>query len=276
MRGEAVHGALATASVSGPAVGRRKAAWDVRCVPTTGSTHADLVRQVREGTAGPGTVLVAEEQTAGRGRAGRQWSCPRGAGLMFSTVIEVTLIPLESRGWLGAVLGLAIRRAIVGLTATTVELKWPNDVLIAGSKCGGILAEMTSQTVIVSAGLNVSLTAAELPMTRSRVAATSLLLSGAWPVDRNVLLARILDEFATLLDRWQQAGGDVDAGGVRPDYRLACSTLGSAVRIELPGGGAVVGTAVDVAADGGIVIDSRSHRRTYAAGDVMHLRAQAV
>jgi BirA family biotin operon repressor/biotin-[acetyl-CoA-carboxylase] ligase len=154
-------------------------------------------------------VLVTEEQTAGKGRSGRHWACPPGAGLMFSVRLAlsgnsgISEIPMARRGWIGAALGLAVCHGFADVAGVHARLKWPNDVLVDGHKCGGILAEMTGDAVIVGAGLNVSLLAAELP----RADATSLLLAGAGSVDRNVLLARILDEFSRLLSAWRQAGG---------------------------------------------------------------------
>ena len=97
-----------------------------------------------------------------------------------------------------------------------------------------------------------------------------------WPaaaVDRERLLAAVLDEFGVLLDRWTAAAGDIDASGLRADYRAACGTIGARVRLQLPGGGQVVGQAVDVAVDGSLVIaDAFGVRSSYSAADVVHLR----
>ncbi len=281
---------------------RRRDGWRLRHVLTTGSTNDDLSAWAREGqrtagertagertagkrpagerTAGEraagerpaghvvaGTVLVTEEQTTGRGRSGRQWSCPPGAGLMFSLAIDAAGIPPARRPWTGVALGLAVASAFGSVGGVQAGLKWPNDVLLDGGKCGGILAEVAGDLVVVGAGLNISLDHAELP----RADATSLLLAGA-DVDRTALLAGVLDEFGRLLADWRAAGGDVDRSGLRPAYLAACVTLGSSVRLELPGGGAVAGTAVDVDADGAIVLDTGGGLVRYSAGDVVHLR----
>lgn len=243
--------------------------WRLEHVAGTGSTNDDLAVRSRSSEAGDldGAVLITEEQTAGRGRAGRQWSCPAGAGLMFSVAVEVSSIPVTRRAWTGVALALAVASAFGAVAAGRVGLKWPNDVMVDGAKCGGILAESAGNLVLVGAGLNVSLERAELP----RPDATSLRLAGV-QVDRNVLLAGVLDEFGRLLADWRSAGGDVDRSGLRPAYLAACSTLGSNVRLELPGGGAVVGTAVDVDPDGAIVVESGAGPVRYSAGDVVHLR----
>jgi BirA family biotin operon repressor/biotin-[acetyl-CoA-carboxylase] ligase len=243
--------------------------WDVRHVLSTGSTNDDLARTAASAPGRASSVLVTEEQTAGKGRSGRQWACPPGAGLMFSVRLVLPEIPLARRGWIGATLGLAICRAFGRVAGVRAELKWPNDVLVGGLKCGGILAEMTSEAVIVGAGLNISLRADELP----RADATSLRLSGAAVVDRNALLVAVLDEFRSLLQAWRRAGGDVDAAGLRQGYLNSCATIGSWVRVELPGDVSLVGRAVDVDPDGAIVLqDANGGRSRHSAGDVVHLR----
>jgi BirA family biotin operon repressor/biotin-[acetyl-CoA-carboxylase] ligase len=238
--------------------------WRISHVLRTGSTNADLAA----GGHPHGTVLTTEEQLAGRGRSGRDWSCPFGAGLMFSVLLRLPQVPAERRGWTGAVLGLAIVSAMRRVGGVRADLKWPNDVLIDGRKCAGILGEVADGAVVIGAGINVSLRPAELP----RADATSMLLAGG-AVDREQLLASVLDEFGLLLGRWTAAAGDIDTSGLRSDYRNACGTIGARVRLQLPGGGQVGGRAVDVAVDGSLVIaDAFGARSSYSAADVVHLR----
>ena len=254
------------------AIGRPER-WQVLQVDRTTSTNDELARgSARLPAPADGMVLVTEEQTAGRGRAGRQWSCPFGAGLMFSVLIAASGIPPEARAWTGVALGLAIVRAFDRQAAVRTTLKWPNDVMIGDAKCGGILAEAVGGSVVVGAGLNISLRTAELP----RPDATSLLLAGAGAVDRNELLAAVLDGFGDLLELWRAAGGDVERSGLRPGYLACCSTLGRIVSVELPDGAAVTGLAIDVEPSGAIVIDrGAAGRHSYSAGDVVHLRTAA-
>ena len=242
--------------------------WTITHVPVTGSTNADLA-----GLSGAshGRVLTTEEQLTGRGRSGRDWFCPEGAGLMFSVLLRIRQIPPERRGWTGAVLGLAIIQALDRVGGVRASLKWPNDVLIDGAKCAGILGEVADDAVVIGAGINVSLRADELP----RADATSLLLAGSRPgrLNRPALLAAILDEFGDLLERWAAAGGDIERSGLRADYLADCATVGSRVRLLLPGGQEVLARAVDVAADGALVVqDTAGRRRSYTAADVVHLR----
>ncbi len=243
--------------------------WQVHHVVTTRSTNDDLARgSALRPDPVSGDVLVTEEQTAGRGRSGREWSCPPGAGLMFSVKVSTVGIPPQRRAWLGVALGLAVAHAFRDVVQVDVGLKWPNDVLVDGLKCGGILAESVGDFVVVGAGLNISLDRAELP----RADATSLLLAGAGEVNRNLLLAAILDEFGDLLDAWRDADGDVDVSGLRRRYLASCTTIGAQVRIELPGGRTATGLAVDVDPDGAIVVEQADGRHRYSAGDVVHLR----
>ena len=250
--------------------------FEITVVAETGSTHSDLLL----GPAASGgrvRVRVTDYQRAGRGRSDRRWSCPPGAGLMFSVRTDLGFVPPGRRGWIGAVLALAVVGALRSIPGLHPELKWPNDILIGGAKVAGILAESADPDVIVGCGLNVSLTAGELP----RADATSLRLAGADPVDRAGLLAAALTELTDRLDSWRSAGGDVDAAGLRSAYRAGCATVGRQVRIELPGGGRADGTAVDVDADGALVLEpagpgavplSGPVRRRFSAGDIVHLR----
>jgi BirA family biotin operon repressor/biotin-[acetyl-CoA-carboxylase] ligase len=192
---------------------------------------------------------------------------------MFSVLLRIPEVPPERRGWTGAVLGMAIVRALDRVSGVRAGLKWPNDVLIDGAKCAGILGEVADDAVVIGSGINVSLRADELP----RADATSLLLAGCTTsggLDRNALLAAILDEFDDLLARWAAAGGDITGSGLRADYLASCATVGSRVRLYLPGGQELLALAVDVAPDGALVVqDDTGRRRAYTAADVVHLRA---
>lgn len=249
----------------------RPPGWAISHVDETGSTNADLARQATLG-APDRTVLVADVQRAGRGRIGRSWVAPPGTALLFSVLLRPHRIPPQRVGWVGAILGLAVTEAIGETTGLAADLKWPNDVLIDGRKVAGILAELAGGAVVVGAGINVTLTAADLP----RPDATSLSLSGAAAdrCDRDDLLKAILRHLDPLLDAWQGAGGDIDASGLRAAYLARSATVGMHVNVHLPDGGHVMGTAIDVATDGAVVIDVGGIERRFAAGDVEHLRPE--
>ncbi|GAA0229640.1 biotin--[acetyl-CoA-carboxylase] ligase [Cryptosporangium japonicum] len=231
---------------------------DVQVVERTGSTNADLVaaRGVPEGT-----VLVAEAQDAGRGRIGRTWTSPPGAGLTFSVLLRPMEVPRERWGWLPLLAGVACVAALPGVEA---RLKWPNDLLVGPDrkKAAGILAEATGDAVVLGIGLNVTLTADELPPDRPDT--TSLALAGAPVLDREVLLAAILDELAARYDAWR--AGD----SLRDAYRAHCDTLGQEVRVSLPAGQTLEGTATDIDEEGRLIVGTTA----VAAGDVVHVRPQ--
>jgi BirA family biotin operon repressor/biotin-[acetyl-CoA-carboxylase] ligase len=250
-------------------------------VARTGSTNADLVAAARAG-APEGRVLVAEHQTAGRGRAGRRWTSPPRAGLAVSVLLRpgtaghgAGAVPPGRWGWLPMLAGVALAGAVGRVTGLAVSLKWPNDLLVAGGKCAGILAEATGEAVVVGIGVNVTLRASELPAgPPGAPPATSLALAGARDTDRGLLLRLLLDGLGSWYAAWRAAGGDAAGCGLRAAYLAASDTVGRPVRVLLPGGQEMVGTAITVDADGRLVLrDASGSDHALAAGDVGHLRS---
>ncbi|MPZ27345.1 MAG: biotin--[acetyl-CoA-carboxylase] ligase [Micromonosporaceae bacterium] len=247
----------------------------VELLAETGSTNADAVAAARAGAA-EGLVVVAEHQSAGRGRAGRAWSAPPRAGLAVSVLLRpgTGQPPVETGrwAWLPLLAGVALAGAVTRVTGLDAWLKWPNDLLVDGAKCAGVLAEVAGDAVVVGIGLNVTQRAGELPTTGDGAPpATSLALAGARTTDRDALLAALLDHLARWYGRWRSAGGDADECGLRAAYRSRCATLGRPVRARLPGGEEVTGTAGTVDPDGRLVLATTVGARTLAAGDVVHL-----
>lgn len=233
----------------------------IKVVSETGSTNADLAEMARNG-AEEGVVLVAEAQTAGRGRLDRRWTAPPRSGLTFSVLLR----PSVGLGWVPLLTGVAVVGALRGFAEIEqaprgrmgdAALKWPNDVLIGERKLGGILAERVAGAVVIGIGLNVSLRADELPTPN----ATSLALEGA-PADRDPVLRAILRELAA---RYAGLG---DAGALREAYVSMCATVGRRVRVELPDGSVLTGRASDVDRNGRLVVGERP----LSAGDVVHVR----
>lgn len=253
---------------------------------STGSTNTDLMQADK---VADGTVLLANEQVAGKGRLGRQWVSPAGSQLIFSVLI----LPdsLEHLGTLPLAAGLAVTDSVEGSV-----LKWPNDVHIDGKKLCGILAEAgpvgeafksapktevskaevnkaeinkaevapktqaanpPSARVVVGMGINVTLTREELPIE----AATSLALEGL-DTDRTELAITVLKNLRRRITQWEQQDPQLMA-----DYRKMCSSIGQEVRLEAPTGD-VIGTVEGVADDGRINVGGEY----YSAGDVIHLR----
>src|SRR5829696_4826697 len=236
-------------------------------VAETGSTNHDL----KQAGSRDRSVLVAEHQTAGRGRAGRRWVAPPRSGLFFSVRLRPEPVPPTRRGWLPLVAGVALATAVGAASGVAASLKWPNDLLLGPRqrKGAGILAEAVGESLVLGIGLNVSLREAELPVPD----ATSLAIEGATALDRDELLVAVLLELADVERRWRAAHGDVEASGLGERYRALCSTVGMDVRVELPNGAALRGTAVDVDASGRLVVrDGRGERTAVSAGDVGHVR----
>jgi BirA family biotin operon repressor/biotin-[acetyl-CoA-carboxylase] ligase len=247
-------------------------------------------------------VVLTDHQTGGRGRLGRVWEVPDRASVAVSCAVPVTGPAVA--GWLPLLAGLALSRALRAVSRVAgheldPRLKWPNDVLLgddADRKVSGILCELVAlqptqpspptepapltdhpaYVVVVGTGVNVDQNRDELPVDT----ASSLALAGA-AVRREDVVVTYLRELAALLrglDGPSPApSGDRGAVGAvdeatRAAYVAACATVGARVRVHLPGGEAVVGDAVDVDRDGGLVVMTAAGRRTFAAGDVVHVR----
>lgn len=235
-------------------------------------------------------AVIAEHQTSGKGRLGREWDTPRGVALTMSVLVTPPVpsepsepsVPSEPSDvtWLPLVAGLAVVQGIWPTTGLRAALKWPNDVLIETDdatvlpgvgrrrKVGGILAEALpggpAHGVVVGLGINVSQRADQLPVPT----ATSLALAaGDAPKGdlRPVLAENILRSFATLLTRWQ--AGDLPE--IRDEIAQRLATLGEPVRAELISGETVTGTATGLGPDGALIIDGKHEIRS---ADIHHLR----
>jgi BirA family biotin operon repressor/biotin-[acetyl-CoA-carboxylase] ligase len=158
------------------------------------STNVEAKSLANSG-APEGTVVIAEAQTAGRGRLGRRWTSPSGKGLLFSVLLRPAL-PMSEAHLLTLVAACAAAEAIESLASAPVTIKWPNDLFIGDRKVGGILLEVAGEQdevdwIVVGIGVNVNTEYSELPVALRRTA-TSLKMVGGEPVDRSELLARLL------------------------------------------------------------------------------------
>jgi BirA family biotin operon repressor/biotin-[acetyl-CoA-carboxylase] ligase len=249
-------------------VGPGRALRRLDVVETTGSTNADLLARHAAGENIDGAVLVAEHQSAGRGRLGRSWSTPPRSQIALSVGVDVGGLPPSTWGWLPLLTGVAVTDAVHATTGVEPGLKWPNDILVGAGKLGGILAEVAAPApvIVVGLGLNVTLTAEEAPDSR----ATSLLMLGSTMLDRTALLGSILAELSARIDRWRAVDG-TDPGLVA-DYRARSLTLGAKVRALLPGDREIIGTATDLDELGQLHIDTGAQTIAVSAGDITHLR----
>jgi BirA family transcriptional regulator, biotin operon repressor / biotin---[acetyl-CoA-carboxylase] ligase len=229
-----------------------------------------------EENAPHGTVVVAESQTAGRGRLGRHWHSPPGKNLYCSVLLRT--MPARERqplwlSWIPLIAALAVSRAVQVTASLKPSVKWPNDILVGNRKVGGILCESSGvgtahATVVVGIGLNVNVRRDEFPG-ELREIATSLAIEAGHPCDRTALLAALLSELETRCESFL-AGNH---GDILKEYMLRCSTIGQRVRIELAHEEQMDGTADSIQADGSLrVIRDDRTAADIRTGDVIHLR----
>lgn len=231
-------------------LGTRLIGRHIRWHDTLPSTN-DLAASLAEIQVPEGTVIVAEEQTAGRGRLGRPWASPRG-GIWLSVILRPQL-PLPQAPLIGLAAATAVARAIRATTGLLARVKWPNDVLVEGRKVVGVLVEAGpgAEWVIVGIGINANVPRAALPE-GTGYPATSLEEVLGHPVDRGILVRALLRE----LERKYEALG---AGGALPivrTWREMADTLGRVVRAET-GGAVLEGVAEDIDDSGALLVRGR-------------------
>lgn len=249
-----------------------------------GSTNTELVSRASglEAADWPDfSVLVTTNQTDGRGRLGRVWVAPPGQAVAISVLLRPTLpagepLGLEHYGWLPLIAGLAMTNAVAPLVpAHSVTLKWPNDVQIDGRKVSGLLGEIlpSGGAVVMGAGLNLSIGQADLPTaTSTSLGLNDVAYEGDELVDR--ALAGYLTELSSIYTTFLKLRADPDASGVSEQLATLCSTLGQQVKVQLPGGDDLVGTAIGIDGTGRLTIRKSADGAVVAvaAGDVTHLR----
>ncbi len=260
---------------------------DVRWVSETGSTNADVLALARQGEP-EGIVCVADHQTAGRGRHGRLWEAPAAASLLCTVLLRP---PASISSATTMATALAMAEALEQVAGFAPRLKWPNDLVWPGDgtaddrKLAGILAEADwpagshigsgwldprpEERMVVAVGVGVNVNWPDpLPDELVARAVAANHIAGR-PVDREDLLATFLQA----LDRhYGDLVASCDQGPVQEEWRRRSATLGRRVRIDL-GTDDVEGMAVDITADGYLIVDcDGGERRTFAVGDVVHLR----
>ena len=233
------------------------------------STNDEALRLARGGAV-HGTVVVAEQQTAGRGRRGRGWSSPPGVNLYLSLVLRPALAPQRAPE-LVPTLAVAAAETLRAAGADA-GIKWPNDLEIDGRKAGGILTELSAsgeriQFVVAGLGLNVNVEPADLPE-EVRERATSLRIAIGHAVSRPALVADLLARIEGWLDLHQRAG----FAPVRARYRELSVTLGRRVRL-IEDEATVEGVAEDIDESGALLLrrDDGVLERA-RTGDVTSLR----
>jgi BirA family biotin operon repressor/biotin-[acetyl-CoA-carboxylase] ligase len=233
-----------------------------------GSTN-DVAKRLAEEGAAHGEVVIAERQTAGRGRRGRAWASPPGGNLYFSVVLRPDLPPQRAPEiTLVAAVALchAVRRA--GVDA---GIKWPNDLVVGERKLCGILTEMAAdpdrvQWVVLGAGVNLNGGLEDLPE-EVRAQATSLSAERGQPVPRALFAAAAFALLEEWLDRYAEGG----FGAVRDEWRVLSETLGREVRVSVDGK-ELTGVAEDIDESGALLVRIGGRLEALRVGDVVHLR----
>lgn len=238
------------------------------------STNTEALSRAETGAA-EGTVVLAEYQTAGRGRHGRSWQANAGQNLMFSVVLRPSL-PAVQFGLLTMAAGLAVADAVEATCAPLrAAIKWPNDVLLGDKKCCGMLLESSmyagtgQQSTVVILGIGLNVNQADFPLDLAD-RATSLLLETGRPVDRAALLADVLEQLEHRYEALHTDGADA----VRAAYRSRLHGLGRTLTLHLPGAGEPIhGTLAGITDTGALCLATPTGLQTFHAGEVTTQRA---
>ena len=230
------------------------------CLDSTNLKAKSLLQEGED----EGTIVFAEEQTAGRGRLGRSWVSERGKNLTFSVTLKPKISP-EFIGIVSLYAGLAVASAIEEQMHIRPECKWPNDVLLNWKKCCGILSEAVFTQgnlagVVIGIGINVNQTA--FP-TEIQTTATSLAIVKGEPVDRNSIFAAVIKQMNDLY-------GSLQAGyfnHLRECWNNYCSIFGKTISIRQHDT-IITGIATRIADDGGLILTINGKEQKVLAGDV--------
>ena len=245
----------------------------VEIVDQIESTSTELMRRAQRREIHR-AALAAEWQTAGRGRRGRVWTAIAGGSLTFSLGWRFE----QGAGFLAGLslaVGVAVVRALESLGYTGIALKWPNDLIHRHLKVGGILIELNGDalgptTTVIGVGLNVRLPQAA----RKDIAAPVTDLASVAgrkgpPIDRNVLLARLLTELAAVLDIYAKEG----FAAFVAEWQHRHAYQGKPVKLLLPDGATVTGKVAGVDASGALVLADGPRRARFLAGEITLRRA---
>lgn len=240
---------------------------DLRAVWSIDSTNTALLGQA---APAPGTsqVLLAEYQTAGRGRRGRAWLAPPGGAICLSMSWSFREVP-QDLGALGLVIGVCALRALRLLGLDAASLKWPNDLLVTGKKLGGVLIDLRAESsgpahVVVGIGVNVALGTSLLrKIAETGIAATDLRSAGLAPVRRNQVAATIIGACLAGLAEFERQG-------LKPfieEWRAADALRGRAVEVRVAEGQSR-GVARGIDLHGALLVETSQGMRRFVSGDV--------
>ena len=241
---------------------------ELHCYDELGSTN-DRAKELAEEGAEHGEIVVAEAQTAGRGRRGREWVSPARKNLYFSVILRPELPPSRAAE-LTLVASIAICDA-ARQAGVDAGIKWPNDVLASGKKLAGILTELAAEPdrvhwAVVGVGVNVNARPEDFPE-ELRGEATSLLIERRSPAPRSLFAAACF----TALEEWLDRHAEQGFGVIRDAWRERSVTLGREVSVKTEGR-EIVGVAADIDAQGALLVRGRAGLERVLAGDVALLR----
>jgi BirA family biotin operon repressor/biotin-[acetyl-CoA-carboxylase] ligase len=239
----------------------------VQVFDTIDSTNRYARDEAVQGTA-DGLVVVADAQTAGRGRLGRTWEAPPGASLLVSVLLRPAL-PLEHWPLLTPAAALSASDALRSLAGIDARLKWPNDLVVDDRKIAGLLAEAVHAPAALVLGMGVNVHWPSFPDELDGIA-TACNFCSTTPVDRFDLLVDWLTRFDALLANLQDPAG---RRALRDGCASRSATLGRRVRVSLPSR-QLCGVASGLTPEGLLEVTADDgHVETIAAGDVVHVRA---
>ncbi|MFZ4107386.1 MAG: biotin--[acetyl-CoA-carboxylase] ligase [Candidatus Planktophila sp.] len=230
--------------------------WRVSVVELTTSTQSDLIDLVTRGRAQVGDVIVAEFQSAGRGRLTRTFEAPAGSALLFSIYIKPSR-PQMDWGWIPLIAGVSVAQSLPSVDA---RVKWPNDILIDNKKISGLIAQVVGDGIVIGIGINVGMSIEELPVPQ----ATSLAIEGSVNTSRNALLTDLLTIFEKNFTTWDKGSNEISG-----TYEALSATLGREIEVHYPDGRIESGTAASISPSGELVLADGVH---VLAADIIHLR----
>jgi BirA family biotin operon repressor/biotin-[acetyl-CoA-carboxylase] ligase len=264
-RSDALDPAALTQAIEGPLRGRVRRIEVFAELPSTNS----YLLAATQPAPGLADVCLAELQTAGRGRLGRSWHAPFGAGVCLSVASQLAVPPRELPA-LTLALGVVVRRVIANLTGSAIGLKWPNDLVHEDRKLGGILVEVGAEgpgdsRVVAGLGLNVAFSPRALAVVGDSVnGATDLRSITGSPPPRTELALALIGAFADLFGSYAVTG----FAPYRDEWRSADSLKGRPIRIQAPSG-AWLGTAAGIDDDGALLVMTADGAcRRVASGEV--------
>lgn len=233
--------------------------WRVSILDETPSTMNNLKSSETE----PWDLVAAEFQSAGRGRLDRKFESPKNSGLLFSFYVE-TKKDQKYWGFIPLLIGKVVAATLNEFSGQTqFKTKWPNDVLVKDKKISGVLVETYKSGLIIGVGINISNQVDQLPVPT----ATSFFLETGELINRNILLAKILNRFREVFTTWESGGDFVNS------YLASSATIGEEVEIYLPGDEKLSGRAIGVNQSGALILEGGEE---VTVGDVVHLRATKI